>query len=210
MRLITLTTAAFVSISAAAPTPQFDLGALLGGGGAGGINLGGLLGGLGGGSGAPSVDSAPILKSYDTIKTEVDKLNSVILKFSNATSPTAVLNEYLAAGVDTIKAYNASIATISALNGTVSIVSALGFLTPRSSLTTSIETALSNLIAKKDSIAKAQGTAQVLLNLKDQKTAAQAYSAAALSKLPDLAQGIAASSASKPLDAIDKAITAFT
>src|SRR4051812_7359697 len=117
MRLTTLASAAFVSISAAAPTPQFDFGALLSGlggaGGAGGAGgLAGALGGLAGGSGGPTVDSAPVLKTYDTIKTQVEKLNGVILKFSNASNPSAVLEEYLAAGQDTIKAYKASTTTV--------------------------------------------------------------------------------------------------
>jgi hypothetical protein len=184
MRLITLAIAAFVSTSVAAPTPQFDLGALLGGlggaGGAGGLGgllggaggaggLGGLLGGFLGGSGGPSLDSTPALKTYDTIKTQVDKLNDVILKFSNATKPDAVLEEYLAIGKATVEVYKASTITVTALNGTVSLISALGFQQPRNSLTNSTETALSNLITKKDIIAKANGIAQVLLNLKDQK-----------------------------------------
>lgn len=240
MRLTTLATAAFVSTSSAAPTPQFDIGALLGGlggaggaGGAGGLggllsgflggaggkggsgsgglpDFGGLLGGMMGGGGGPTVDSAPVLKTYDTIKTQVDKLNAVILKFSNATSPDAVLKEYLAAGQDTVKAYKASTTAVSALNGTVSIFSALGFQQPRAGLTASTETTLGNLVGKKDVIAKAKGTAQVLVNLKDQKDAAAAFSTAVLSKLPDIAQGIAQPNSQKPIEAFDKAITAFT
>jgi hypothetical protein len=216
MRLTTLATAAFLSTSAAAPTPQFDIGALLGGlggaggaGGAGGLGgLGGLLGGLGGSG--PTVDAAPILKTYDTLKTQVDKLNEVILKFSNATNPDAALKDYLAAGKDTIKAYKDNAAALTALNGTVSIISALGFPTPRAALTTSVETAVNNLISKKDVIASAKGTAQVLASLKDEKSAASAFSAAVIAKLPDIAQGIAAPTAQKVFETFDKAIAAFT
>jgi hypothetical protein len=197
MRLTTLATAVFVSTAAAAPTPQFDFGAVLGG--------------LGGGAGgAPAVNTAPLLKTYGDIKTQVDKLNQIVLKFSNATNPTPVLAEYLVAGQDTVKAYKASTLAASALNGTVSIIGALGFMSPRAGLTNSTETALTNLISKKDVIAKVNGTAQVLLSLKDQKDAASAFGTAVIAKLPDIAQGIAAPSSQKPLEAFDKAITAFT
>jgi hypothetical protein len=215
MRLTTLATAAaFISTSASAPTPtpQFDIGALLGGlGGAGGGGIGSLLGGLSGGSGGgAAVDTAPLLKTYDTLKAQADKLNDIILKFSNATSPSAVLKEYLAAGQDTVKAYKDSTAVATALNSTVGLMAVIGFQQPRSSLTASTETALGNLASKKDIIAKANGTAQVLVNLKDQKEAASGYSAAILAKLPEIAKGIAQSSSQKPVEAFDKAIAAFT
>ncbi|KAF2667599.1 hypothetical protein BT63DRAFT_456901 [Microthyrium microscopicum] len=182
--------AAPVPATTAAPFTGFDIGSILGG-------LGSLFG-----SGGTPADVNVIITGYGNVHDQVDKLDAAVS--GNSTS----LKTLLAASEATLAALEKTTKSVNAQAGQVDIISAIGMMAPGDQLTTATENALEKLVARKEAFKS--NKAEILKTLQAQKVAALAMNAAIDAKLPSLLHMISAPMAQRPIDALDKAIAAFT
>jgi len=164
-----------------------------------------------------SVFAAPHIVKRDlpTIEGAIDGVNQKVtvvdttvkgLTADNAVANTAVLTTQSG---DIVAALNAGVTTISGTDA-LSLADALTLNTFSDALVSNVDTTVSDFIAKKDIIVGAGQAATVVSQLQAQKTASGPFVDAIVAKVPEAAQSIARSQASKVLTSLDRGIAAFS
>ena len=108
-----------------------------------------------------------------------------------------------------VTATNAGTATANA-SGDLSDLDALSLVSPIQTLTTDVQDAVNDLIAKKSAIVAAGAETQILANLIQQNSSATALANAITAKIPAVLQNTAASLSAGITNAIEQGITAFS
>jgi hypothetical protein len=233
------TTIAFIGAVAAAPAPQFDLGALLGGltggSGTGAPDLGALLGGLGGllggapaggapgglpggfdlgsllgGSSGPVGDVNVIITQYGSIKDKVTAQDAYILKI-NGSAPADLIEKLNKFGAEQVDAIKAGTKAIDGMVGAVDLLSAASLQGPGGDVTAAQQLAIENLKKAAPIIAKVPGAKDAELKvLNAQLEALKKFNEAVNKKVPGFAVAIAQGEGQKSVDALTDAINVFS
>jgi hypothetical protein len=230
---------AFIGAVAAAPTPQFDLGALLGGlggaggaggaapdlsgilgslggllgggaSGGGGLDLGALLGSFTGGAGGPTGDVAVIINEYGKIKDKVQAMDSWVQKIGD-TAPADTIAQLNKMTAEQVEALRAATKAVDGMAGAVDLLSAAGLQGPGGDLTVATQQSIDNLKKAAAAIKKVAGAREAeLKNLNAMLDATKAFNEAVNKKLPSFAVSIASGEAQKSVDFLTDAIKVFT
>jgi hypothetical protein len=163
--------------------------------------LGALLGSLGGTPGA-NADVNIIVAGYKDVEKQLVEFDNAIKALSDGTAAAA------SAGLVTKSqavtgALKSATANISKAQAISDLFASIELTTPGDTLTNVLESTMQDLIQKKPVLVKAGISAQILQELKAQKDATTAFTGAINSKLPSLAQLVAAGTSQRPLVAID-------
>jgi hypothetical protein len=153
---------------------------------------------------------APIIAGYENVKAKIVPWADAIKLLGDTTTTASAFTDQTAKLKDIISTLKSETASILKVKATIDIFGALGLGQPGEDVTAAIESAVTDLISKKDVFVKAGQVASTLENLKEARAAADGFVKAINSKLPGLAMLVAYSTSARPITAIDKAITAFS
>jgi hypothetical protein len=149
-------------------------------------------------------DLASIEAAIANIETAVNALDAAEVAYTSG-DPSAVQS----ASDAVVNATNAGTATADA-SADLSETDALSLVSPIQALTTDVQTAVNDIIAKKTEIEAAGYGAQTLTDLTQQNTSATELANAITAKVPADLQSTAASLAAGITDAIQEGITAYS
>lgn len=232
-------TLAFIGAVAAAPAPQFDIGALLGGlggaggaaGGAGGLDLGALLGSLGGGkaggapgggidfgailgslggaSSGPAGDVQVIIGSYGKIKDKVTELDAYVSKITDP-APADVISQIDKLTQAQVVGIQEATKAVDGMVGAIALTDALSLQSPGGDLTVATQNSIDNLKKFKPTIVKVAGAKDsVIKGLNSLVDATKIFNEAVNKKLPGIAVAVATGEGQKSIDALNDAIAEY-
>jgi hypothetical protein len=196
---------------------SLDLGALLGGldlgaltGGAGGtggapLDLGALLGSIG--SPTPSTDV--IIAGYTAVNEKVVAYDTAINALPATGDASAAIKDVLEKSKAVETALMESSVKIAAIS-TVELLASINLSSPGNDVTVLIEKATDDLISKKDIIIKANQKAAMLQQAKNLRAAIGIFTKGINAKLPSISSSEAEVVSQRSLDALDKAVAAFS
>jgi hypothetical protein len=149
------------------------------------------------------------LQQLELVHHALDSLDAGVVGLAPGVDTAAAATALTSKSGQVLSAINNAIAAIGGASA-LDLVGSSALVGPSDHLVSETEKTISDLIAKKDIIAGAKQTGNVLSQLKSQAAGAAKLADAISAKVPDSAKSIASSSGSKIAAAINKGIAAFS
>jgi len=153
-------------------------------------------------------DLATIQAAMASVDDTVTTLDQSIGSLSASSDINSAISDLVSKSQAVVSALNSGTTTVQGTSA-VSLTDALSLVSSSNTLVNNVNKTVSDLIGKKDIISGAGQNGVVLDQLNAQKSAAQPFIAAIVSKVPSVVSGIANTQAQQVITALDNGITAF-